>query len=502
MDKLEQKFYVMKMDYTNNISEKPKKEKRDKIYGEYLGLKTGKRQIIREIIYPVLRDYMPERLFDSDFYGVIDAFNEIKNTTRYQDEPVANKEIAENILLKAYLYLCLESGGSDSSLFSEATTLLTLVKSLLNQTSEFSEEQYTNEIKIFEENKAIYDSMITNDFWTEVNLVLPFPLGISEEIMKLTVSGVEVQLKTEKFQFDSPFFDVESGVQQLAFDRYGLLTRTKVRLAIKKYFPEKQEKLYFFGENETKSTILTSSIKYLNEIISRYRLVENNYWIENVDSRMIDITSIKFIASGATVKNIVAQSNSTYYIRPEYDYNQPVENKRLVNLLEMSKNDLLWQELLADAKSFLLVSKLREAVISLNSSFENLFYTRFKDTLSNYEGDEKIQAFFDGDISYETSGTSDLLDEETFNKLKSAGAFPNGVPSVYKVIKRYYKVVPEDQRVPYSKTQLQKAINKIRKYRNDIVHGNLHVELTDKHVYEAIEEFIELSTEIEKYHNG
>ncbi|EGP5166532.1 hypothetical protein EJX06_11635 [Enterococcus faecium] len=499
MDKISQRFYEMKIDYMNNTPEGNKKEKRDKIYRKYLALNLLKRQEIIEIIYPVLRDYLSERFSNSDYEGIIETFGLLKNTIRYKNEPIANRCITENILLRAYLYLCLESGGSTSSYFSEVETLVTSVGILLQEKREFSYEQYENETKIYSENVAIYDSLISGDFWTEVNLTLPFPLGISKEILNLIVLDEEVQLSTEKFRFGESLFDVDRGVLQLTIDKYGLLTRTAVTLRIKKFFSMKNEKLYFFGENESRSTLLISSLNILNEIISRYRLIGNNYWVDNIDSRMIQVSSVKFIASGVIVKNIIAQSENTYIASPEYDYNKPKENEQLVRFIGLDRDEFLWQELLADAKSFLLVSKLREAVISLNSSFENLFYTRFRKILSIYEDDEKIDSFFEGDIVYEDFRSKDLIDEETFYELKKAGVFPAGVPSVYKVIGRYYKIVPVDQQISYSKRQLLKAINKIRMYRNDIVHGNLYVDaLTDKHVFEAIEEFVKLSTEIEK----
>lgn len=502
MDKTIQRFNEMKMEYLNNTSEDLKKEKRDEIYNKYLALNLSKRHEVKEIIYPILRDYLSERLLNSDYEGVIESFNQIKDTTRYTNEQIVNKEIINNILLKAYLYLCLESEGTASPYFDKAKSLVNSVESLLQKKNEYSLEQYENEIKIFNENRAIYDSLVSGDFWTEVNLVLPFPIGISEQRLNLKVLEEDVQLKTEKIKFGEPFFKVDGGVLQLNIDKYGLLTRTNVTLRIKKYFSSRDEKLYFFGEDETRSTILISSLNFLNEIISRYRLINNNYWVDNIDLRMIEISSVKFIASGVTVKNIVVQSEHTYVVSQDYDYNKPAENEQLLELLGMEKNDFLWQELLADAKSFLLVSKLREAIISLNSSFENFFYTRFRKVISVYEGDEKTKSFFEGDMSYEDFNQKDLVDEITFNKLKDTGIFSSGVPSVYKVIKKYYQVVPEDQQIVYTKRQLKKTIDKIRKYRNDIVHGNLHIEPTDKHVFEAIEEFIKLSSEIEKLHKG
>lgn len=500
MNKMEQKFYDMKMAYLHDAPEELKKEKRDEIHNKYLAVKLSERNRIKEIIYPVLRDYMNENLFNSNYEGVIKAFNEIKSTDRYQSESIVNKTIMNNMLLKSYLYICLESDGIDSPFFNESESLLESLETFLQQRDKYSFEQYESEFKKFNESKAMCDALSSGDFWTEIKLILPFPMGISEQSLDLIVSDYEVKLRTEQFPSGLGLMEADNGVVQLSFDKYGLLTRTTVTLKIKKYLSLKNEKLYFFGDKETRSIALIFSINLLNEIISRYRLFNNNYWIDNIDPRMIEISSIKFIASGVVVKDIVAQSENTYTLKQKYDYNTPEENKQLAKLFEKNKNDFLWQELLADAKSFLLISKLRESIISLNSSFENFFYIKFKKIISNYEGQEKTDLFFEGDISYKDFGSRELLDEETFNKLKKAGVFPKGVPSVYKVIKKYYTVVPKEQQITYSKSQLLKIIDKIRKHRNDIVHGNLHIDLSEKHVYESINEFINMSTSIEDQH--
>ncbi len=361
MNKSEQKFYDMKMAYLHNTPEELKKGKRDEIRNKYLAVELSKRNKIKEIIYPVLRDYMNENLFNSNYEEVIKSFNEIKSTDRCQRESIDNKAIMNNILLKAYLYMCLESDGIDSPFFSESGFLLESLESLLQQRGEYSLKQYENEVKNFNENKAIYDALSSGDFWTEVNLILPFPVGISEQNLNLVVSDYEVKLRTEQFNSGLGLIEVDNGVVQLSFDKYGLLTRTTVTLKIKKYLSLKNEKLYFFGDNETRSVALIFSINLLNEIISRYRLFNNNYWIDNIDPRMIEISSIKFIASGIVVRDIVAQSENTYTVKQKYDYNTPEENEQLARLFERNKNDFLWQELLADAKSFLLISKLRHS---------------------------------------------------------------------------------------------------------------------------------------------
>ncbi|MDN5439522.1 MAG: hypothetical protein L0F98_11295, partial [Lactococcus lactis] len=189
----------------------------------------------------------------------------------------------------------------------------------------------------------------------------------------------------------------------------------------------------------------------------------------------------------------------TYKISNNYEYNNKVKNETLQDLIALDDNEVLWLELLADAKNYLLINKLREAIISLNSSFENFFYSRMKEIFYQYEDKDKIDSFFKGEVPY--CKFKEIIDEDTFSRLKKEGVFTKSVPSVYQLMKRYYLIVPENKRVSYTKRQMGKSINTIKKYRNDIVHGNLAVKLSSKHVYDSINEFEELSSEIEKYHH-
>ena len=184
--------------------------------------------------------------------------------------------------------------------FNESESLLESLEAFLKQRDKYSFEQYESEFKKFNESKAMYDALSSGDFWSEITLILPFPIGISEQSLDLIVSDYEVKIRTEQFSSGLELMEADNGVVQLSFDKYGLLTRTTVTLKIKKYLSLKNEKLYFFGDKETRSIalilvcspkvrvknltfevfLMTKSIKY-NET---FRMVAVNVYLKGKES--------------------------------------------------------------------------------------------------------------------------------------------------------------------------------------------------------------------------
>lgn len=496
-----QTFRQLKLDYVKLTDVNMQRDLRHEIYEQYKNVKSKDRDEVKEIIYPVLRDFISECLETRDYEGTIESFDQIKNTSRYANEANANKTIIKNLLIKAYLFWFLENNKVQEELYDKACSLLDEVSNYLENIHDFTDEtQYLSEKKNYLENSAIRRSIENDTFWVEISFTLPFPLGISREGVPLYIDETNVFIETEKIKSDSSLIENIGGVTELMFDKYGLVTRTNVKLKINKYLSEKSRKVYFFGETEYRSDLLITALKYTNEIISRYRITNQNYWVENVDLRMINLNAIKYLAGDVVVREILVQSENTYRLSNEYEYNSQTENEKISELMIKDDNELLWEELLADAKTYLLVNKLREAIIALNSSFENFLYTTFKKVLTIYENPESVRDFFDGEFQYSNFRGREIIDEDTFMKLKDRGVFPKSVPSIYQVIKRYYSVVPKDSQIPRSKKKMLKSIDKIRKHRNDIVHGNLHITLDDKHVYEAIQECIQLNNTILSQH--
>lgn len=492
-------FTQRKFEYVSLQDDSEKKEIREEILKEFHKIKTKSKDKIKEIIYPVLRDEISYAHTIPDYVEVVNSFNQIKDTDRYKNEPVSNTIIMNNMLIKAFLFLYLDSNKKNNEYLNKAKNLLKYVESQ-DFKSELSSEQYNLEINNFNLNTEFYRSVENNEIWTEFTLIVPFPIGISETKTKFIIDEIPIFIETEKFQVSDLFSLGGDSVIEMARDKYGILTRTKVNLKINEYFSsENMEKIYYFGEEDTRTEAQIKSLNIINRVISRFRLLNDNYWVDNVDIKMIDVNSVKIYANDTEIKNILLQMGNTYKISNNYEYNNKVKNETLQDLIALDDNEVLWLELLADAKNYLLINKLREAIISLNSSFENFFYSRMKEIFYQYEDKDKIDAFFKGEVPY--SKFKEIIDEDTFSRLKKEGVFTKYVPSVYQLMKRYYLIVPENKRVSYTKRQMGKSINTIKKYRNDIVHGNLAVKLSNKHVYDAINEFEELSSEIEKYHH-
>lgn len=500
MDKELYEFNALKQEYVKITDINEQYEKRKYINDKFRKVKRANLFEAKEIIYPVLRDNIGEKLAEQNFFEAIEAFNFIKDTKRYSEEPQENLVIINNKLLKAYLYLYLETNKTDQKLIEQSHRLFEEQEKLFS-TGSFTQKQYEVEKQNFLENKLIYNAIKNGSFWTEVSFSVPFPLGISVEEFDLIIDGTRVSMKTKKIQAGQTIFGVENGVMEINFDKYGLLTRTNIVLRINQYLSESTNKIYHFGESEERSELYVRSLEILNKIISRFRLIENYYWIDEVDMRMIDLNSVKFYAEKKIVREIIMQSENTYTVTDEFTYLSKTKKRELIELLSEEESSILWKELLSDAKNYLLINKLSEAIISLNSAFENFFYSTMRRVFREYEDEELVERFFQGDQMYETFDGKDIIDEATFDKLKASNFLQGGVPSVYKIIRKYYKIVPEKDRIDYSKRKFIKSIDKIRKYRNDIVHGNLAVKLSDKQVYRAIDEFQELSTKMNDKYN-
>lgn len=489
-----QRFQLLKLDYVNTPNENEKRQKRLEINSLLGHVRDKNLTEIKEIIYPVLRDNIQDKLQEKDFSGVLDAFRFIENTNQYQNEPNANLILFKDKLIRAFLFLFLESEQTKSEYYDQACQLIKEVAEL-NLEKSLSPEQLQNETKIYSQNIHLRKSISENSFWTEFKFNVPFPLGINENQTEFMVEGVRTKLITRKIPTSSATMKATNGVAEMAFDKYGSQTRTEVTLLVNKYFSESAKKIYFFGDTETRSQIQIGCLSFFNKIISRYRLQKNWYWIDEIDTRMVTMNSTRFLADDVEVMNVVFQSENTFRMSAKYEYNSADENKQLANLLAVDENQILWRSLLADAKNYLLVGKLRESIIALNSSFENYFYSQMKMVLSRFEDESVLDAFFEGDLSYQDFAGKELISEETFDALKTSGSFSTGVPSVYQIIKHYYRIVPEEKRVPISKRQFLKIVEQIREYRNDIVHGNLFIALVDKQVYEAIRAFEKLTDE-------
>lgn len=91
-------------------------------------------------------------------------------------------------------------------------------------------------------------------------------------------------------------------------------------------------------------------------------------------------------------------------------------------------------------------------------------------------------------MPYENYFLKDYISEEQYNNAIKNGKIHPEVMSTYKIIKYLYKYDKNIKR-KYSKTKCIRLIGKIRKNRNDLIHGNRNISLTYQEVLEQINSF-------------
>jgi hypothetical protein len=491
-----------KVIYTNSkISDPQKTELRKEITTMFNRLSPKEKNEVIEFLYPVLRDNVSEAFSSNNYKGIISAFEEIQNTQRWKKEYKTNKIIMINMLVFSHLFLHIEQEPDINGDFLKAKELFKEICKYNFEEIGFNDDQLENEAYNFKRNKAFISAIENNDIWTGVTYEIPFPLYISNNQLSFEYKGTKVLMEAGIISYEKPTIVAENGFADLEKDKYGIQNRTIINLKINKYLSSsKYINIYTADGVEKRSEALVLSLELINFIIKHYKLISQNYWIENVSFKMIQASAPKIFAGETELKNILFYDENEYRISLHIPYLNGELIKELLIQLNNPYNDTLWSILLQDAKKYLLINNLREAIISLNSSFENFMYSKIKLILKKYMGEEKTLLFFDGKVSYEDHASHEFITEEQFNRLVDKKIINNHLPSIYQLVKEYYKHVPSDERIDLSKRKFSSYINKIKENRNDIVHGNKVDELSSKNIREAIEAFEEISKDILKNH--
>ena len=153
----------------------------------------------------------------------------------------------------------------------------------------------------------------------------------------------------------------------------------------------------------------------------------------------------------------------------------------------------LWQTAYLDSLKQLQIRNYKEAIIQVNIALENYLYIFAKKILTDNIGEEATNKFFQGKVRYEDFYLNQYISLEIFDKMCADGVVKDNPPTTYAIIKRCYEFLDKS----ISKRALQTKISCVRKFRNDIVHGNDIECNIKKEAEKAINAFEEL-TEILK----
>ncbi|WP_106460389.1 hypothetical protein [Anaerococcus sp. Marseille-P3915] len=451
-------------------------------------------------IYLVVRDLLSVCYSQNNYSPIYDIYKIICDLPYFKDESNSNKFIIRNIVIKSLLIKYLETERSD--LFQIAKKLIQENKIIKDEVFfDFINLSYfdalKNELNNFNMNIDFITSIQNNNIWTEITFILPFPLKLSEIQYKYKIDKLNVTVSTELFQSenkDKLNIKSNSGALEMKYDKYGLVTNTEVKICVNKYMSiDKQVNIFQTDEKYQISELLHEAIFILNKIIDSRRIIGDNFWLNNINMFMIKSVSARIFTPKYEIRNIPFYSGHSYQLSDSYKYNSKGEMIEINNNINLLNNKLLWKLALADSKSYLLINRLEESIIQLNISLENFFNTVVSELLKKYMDNTDYNNFINGVIDYSKSELESIIEYDQFVSLKTKNIIKELKPSIFQYIKYYYKYVPENNRIDCSKTQIISSVKKIRKYRNDIVHGNNFEPITTEHVSEAINEFENLS---------
>ncbi|MDU4935109.1 MAG: hypothetical protein E6X43_07255 [Peptostreptococcaceae bacterium] len=88
-------------------------------------------------------------------------------------------------------------------------------------------------------------------------------------------------------------------------------------------------------------------------------------------------------------------SNSQSYVNKE-------KLKELKNKLIKGQEPQLWERLYLDSKNNMFIEKYKEAVISINSAFENYLNIKSREILKCKMTDNEVEDYLQGKVSYAT----------------------------------------------------------------------------------------------------
>ena len=61
----------------------------------------------------------------------------------------------------------------------------------------------------------------------------------------------------------------------------------------------------------------------------------------------------------------------------------------------------MWKTLYDDAKNYMLIEKYREALLAINSAFENYLNIKSREILSNEMTAKEVKEYLSGSLNYE-----------------------------------------------------------------------------------------------------
>jgi hypothetical protein len=335
------------------------------------------------------------------------------------------------------------------------------------------------------DDKQIIEAWEKDNIKTTIEFEIPFPLIVTDEPIEFEYDDVKHIIEIELFE--SPVSPIPSKgcFAEIVEDKYGLAIRSKVKLTSFRYVnPYEIIELKILAQDKKTSKAILETIKVMNFFIERYRVTTNNYWLENIFHKMIP--NYKGMVTAGNIKIHTIRNFHSQRIKISLG-NPWLSQEKLEELMNNLKKDRLdlWNSLLLDAKDYLLRRNYKEAIYAINGAFENYLMLKAQEILSEAWGNKNAMEYLDGIPDYKYHKLKNCMDEETFNKAVKKDLIAPYVPSTYQILKECNIVRP----FPISRKKLNKLVDKIRKKRNEVMHGDNLNEDLEIIVFEAIKSF-------------
>jgi hypothetical protein len=415
----------------------------------------------------------------------ISHLEKAKKLPEYQNEESLIKFLMDHFIVSSRIKMYLKT---DSKLYLK--NVRDLNNSLLNKVDKIESQDLKNEINY---NKSLLQGIdrggkIKTEIWFEIPPALPLQ---EDSPITFKFNGVDHILEVEIIKNPSAFIESQGSYVEIVEDKYGLINRSKIKLTIFKYIdPDERVEIKTFSEKKAQFKILLEPLNALNYFIEHYRITTGNYWIEPVFYKMI--RNFTFENMFENQEYHVQRSIMDHLTRVSHNipWLKDVEVYDLKESLDKKENQL-WEVLLLDAKDYLLKRSYREAIYAINGAFENYFMLKAQDMLSKAWGKENAMEYLKGKPVYEYHKLKSYMDEETFNRAVKESKITSYVPSTYQILKECHTIYP----FAITRKELNELVNKIRKNRNEVMHGvkiNDDLETVAFEAIKSFEDFVKL----------
>lgn len=365
---------------------------------------------------------------------------------------------------------------------------------LLN--TKLAEFGHTNRDKLQKSLKDDYDkifdlarSFLDNSIKTVVNFKLPYKIDIPED--------EEVTYDFKSIRFNLKFKTITNPVQvpfkaynnnsvvELDRDKYGVYSFSDLTLTFNK----------FFDATHCMNELLDLCSESFNYFLDYYKSSTEYFWIDNLNLKQIQASNVRVISKNYDdiisipfyyAHDIKVASSPSYINKEKFN--------ELKDKLIKGQEPPLWEMLYLDSKNNMFIEKYKEAVISINSAFENYLNIKSREILRSKMTEKEVEDYLGGKVTYETYFLKEFISEENFNKAVEQKIINSHSPSTFQIINKCFEL--NKDRIDISKRKLNKLVNHIRKNRNDIIHGNLkllkNIESDAKKSISSFEEFIKV----------